>query len=192
METNFASFHPLPSEISDSILKPILLQPLIYLWRWVVASRAGRLGLYKLKFQVKPRSLWWSWSKVDLTTNCFMGPILYPTCRISSKLDNLWLSHWWFNTFSARFFTGGVRFRTASWSMLLLLQFIISSRLAVPLSSPPSSLRRRRRRQSSRAQAKASMPASYNHFTIYWFTKITHITLHSDFRFDPCNCALKS
>jgi len=40
-----------------------------------------------------------------------------------------------------------------------------------------------RRRQCLRAQAKASMPASCNHFTICWFTKINHTTLHSDFRF---------
>jgi len=42
---------------------------------------------------------------------------------------------------------------------------------------------RRRRKQSLRAQSKASMSASCNHFTIYWFTKITRTTLHSDFRF---------
>jgi len=27
------------------------------------------------------------------------------------------------------------------------------------------------------------VPASCNHFAIYWFTKITHTTLYSDFRF---------
>jgi len=46
-----------------------------------------------------------------------------------------------------------------------------------------SSRRRRRRRRSLRAQAEASMPASWNHFTINYVTKIPHTILHYDFRF---------